>query len=60
MGLPDPITSWKEEPKFCNKKHDNMLTTGRLQQEIRRNGGRRLGRPWPENGLKRHRRRGIC
>jgi hypothetical protein len=24
--------------------------SGRLQQEIRRSGGRRLGRPWPENG----------
>jgi hypothetical protein len=31
--------------------------TGRLQQEIRRNGGRRLGRQWPENGPKRRRRR---
>jgi hypothetical protein len=30
---------------------------GRLQQEIRRSGGRRLGRPWPENWPKRHRRR---
>jgi hypothetical protein len=33
------------------------LVTGRLQQEIGRSGGRRLGRPWPENGLKHHRRR---
>jgi hypothetical protein len=33
--------------------------TGRLQQEIRRSGGRRLRRPWPENGPKRHRRRRI-
>jgi hypothetical protein len=31
--------------------------TGRLQQEIRRSGGRRLGRPWPKNGPKHHRRR---
>jgi hypothetical protein len=31
--------------------------TGRLQQEIRRSGGRRLGRLWPENGLKRLGRR---
>jgi hypothetical protein len=29
----------------------------RLQQEMRRSGGRRLGRPWPENGSKRYRRR---
>jgi hypothetical protein len=29
--------------------------TGRLQQEIRRSGGRRLGRKWPKNGPKRHR-----
>jgi hypothetical protein len=28
--------------------------TGRLQQEVRMSGGRRLGRPWPENGQKRH------
>jgi hypothetical protein len=33
--------------------------TGRLQQEIRRSGGRRLGRPRPQNGPKRHRRRRI-
>jgi hypothetical protein len=32
--------------------------TGKLQQEIR-SGGRRLGRPWPENGPKRHRRRHL-
>jgi hypothetical protein len=31
--------------------------TARLQQEIRRTGGRSLGRPWPENGPKNHRRR---
>jgi hypothetical protein len=31
--------------------------TGRLQQEIRRSGGRRLGRQWPENWPKRHRRK---
>jgi hypothetical protein len=31
--------------------------TGRLQQEIRGSGGRRLGKPWPENGPKYHRRR---
>jgi hypothetical protein len=30
---------------------------GRLQQEIWRSGGRRFGRPWPENGPKRRRRR---
>jgi hypothetical protein len=30
--------------------------TGRLKQEIRRSGGR-LGRSWPEKGLKRRRRR---
>jgi hypothetical protein len=30
--------------------------TGRLQKEMR-SGERRLGRPWPENRLKRHRRR---
>jgi hypothetical protein len=28
--------------------------TGRLKQEIRRSGGRRLERPWPENEPKRH------
>jgi hypothetical protein len=28
--------------------------TVRLQQEIRRSGGRRLGRPWPKNGPKCH------
>jgi hypothetical protein len=33
------------------------LKTGRLQQEIKRSGGGRLGRPWPENGPKRHRRK---
>jgi hypothetical protein len=27
------------------------------EQEIRRSGGRRLGRPWPENRPKHHRRR---
>jgi hypothetical protein len=31
--------------------------TGRLQQEIRRSRGTMLGRPWPENGPKLHRRR---
>jgi hypothetical protein len=31
--------------------------TGRLRQETRSNGGRRLGRPWPEKGPKHHRRR---
>jgi hypothetical protein len=32
------------------------IGTGRLQQEMR-SGGRRLGRPWSENGPERHRRR---
>jgi hypothetical protein len=33
--------------------------TGRLQQEMRRSGGRRLGRPKSEHGPK-HRRRRMC
>jgi hypothetical protein len=33
--------------------------TGRLKQEIRRSGGRRLGRPWPENRHRRRRRRKV-
>jgi hypothetical protein len=33
--------------------------TGRVQQEIRRSRGRRFGRPWHENGPKRHRRRRV-
>jgi hypothetical protein len=31
--------------------------TGRVQQEIRRSEGRMLGRPWPKNGPKSHRRK---
>jgi hypothetical protein len=38
-------------------QRDAAILLRRLQQEIRRIGGRRFGKPWPENGTKRHRRR---